>query len=70
MMQKPVRYYITESDDRPVVRTVSVAIRQEPELDQRPVDAPTGNAELQTRNSRRSRLRDRLKTARHLDDNS
>jgi hypothetical protein len=70
MMQKPVRYYITESDDRPVVRTVSVAIRQEPDVDQRPVDAPTGNAELQTRNSRRSRLRDRLKTARHLDDNS
>jgi hypothetical protein len=26
-MQTPVRFYITESDDRPVVRTIPVAVR-------------------------------------------
>ncbi len=33
MMQKPVRYYITESDDQPVVRSVPVATRNDREIE-------------------------------------
>ena len=29
-MQTPVRYYITRDDDRPVVRSIPVSMRQEP----------------------------------------
>jgi hypothetical protein len=29
-MQTPVRYYITRDDDRPVVRSIPVAMRPEP----------------------------------------
>ena len=32
-MHKPVRYYITESDDQPVVRSVQIATRIEPQIE-------------------------------------
>lgn len=28
-MQNPVRYYITQNDDQPVVRSIPVAVREE-----------------------------------------
>ncbi|HET8522691.1 MAG TPA: hypothetical protein VFL82_05620 [Thermomicrobiales bacterium] len=41
-MQTPVRYYITCDDDRPVVRTIPVAVRSNP----RPVEQPDAAATL------------------------
>jgi hypothetical protein len=66
-MQKPVRYYITEAEDRPVVRTVSVAVRQEPNGDQRVVETQVESQETHHVDSRRARLRERLKSARQHD---
>jgi hypothetical protein len=68
MMQKPVRYYITEAEDRPVVRTVSVAVRQEPNGEQRAAEVQVSNTENQHQTSKRSRLRERLKSTRQHDD--
>jgi hypothetical protein len=70
MMQKTVRYHITESDDRPVVRTVSVATRQEPAIEQRPATSPVVENHDHTLDSKRSRLRARLKTVRHHGTNA
>jgi G:T/U-mismatch repair DNA glycosylase len=66
-MQKPVRYYITEAEDRPVVRTVSVAVRQEPNGDQRVVETQVETNDTNQLDSRRARLRERLKSARQRD---
>jgi hypothetical protein len=44
-MQTPVRYYITQSDDHPVVRSVPVSVRAAATVD----DArPTPNSEPET----------------------
>jgi hypothetical protein len=43
-MHKPVRYHITESDDRPVVRSVPVAITRQPSDEAARRETETGNA--------------------------
>lgn len=69
-MNKSVRYYITESDDRPVVRTVSVAVRPEQQLEPQRSEPVVVEMNDRFHNSRRSRLRSRLKTARSHRHNS
>ncbi|MCC6944213.1 MAG: hypothetical protein IT335_06525 [Thermomicrobiales bacterium] len=67
-MHKSVRYYITESNDQPVVRSVQIAARQEP------VDVETqiqGQHPIPTvstpRRISRRRLTSRLKPGRSTD---
>jgi hypothetical protein len=44
-MQTPVRYYITRDDDRPVVRSIPVAMRPEPDkLEEQPAVETEENA--------------------------
>ena len=53
-MHKPVRYYITESNDQPVVRSVQVMARNEiPAEPPMPVESET-EAHIQSRLSRLS----------------
>lgn len=40
-METPVRYYITQDDDRPVVRTVPVTTRPLPVVAPRPTEQPS-----------------------------
>jgi hypothetical protein len=48
-MHKPVRYHITEGDDRPVVRAVPVAIVRQPPDEADRGETETGNAALDDR---------------------
>jgi hypothetical protein len=50
-MQTSVRYYITESDDRAVVRSVPVAKVQPVPVDEAPVNAPPRTEATETRDS-------------------
>ena len=43
-METPVRYYITQDDDRPVVRTVPVTTHPLPRAVQRPDEATVAEA--------------------------
>ncbi len=69
-MHKTVRYYITEADDRPVVRTVPVAFRHEPAVDQRFPDADHGQKGQVAETTRRSRLRSKLWATRSGDNSA
>ena len=56
-MHKPVRYYITESNDQPVVRSVQLATRIEPETETAVATAPEIGHEIKSRFTRRSLTR-------------
>jgi len=43
-VETPVRYYITQDDDRPVIRTVPVTTHPLPKAVQRPAEQPVAPA--------------------------
>ncbi|CAN5789690.1 hypothetical protein BH23CHL5_BH23CHL5_26500 [soil metagenome] len=71
-MQKDVRYYISESDDRAVIRTVPVVIGPPAPTATSHVDrgSDAQTVDNQTSQSRRERFKSRLAARRHLKSQS
>ena len=56
-MQRPVRYYITQSDDHAVVRSIPVAAPRPAPVDETPVSTAPQPAALETSRTDRGRTR-------------
>lgn len=67
-MPKNVRYYITETDDRPIVRSVPVRVRDEAESGARPEEQHVAPATVAPPQSTRLRLKSRLLPLLHHSD--
>ncbi|MEA2529907.1 MAG: hypothetical protein QOG89_1551 [Thermomicrobiales bacterium] len=69
-MQKPVRYYITQSDDRAVVRSVPVSVRPDAPPAGNPTIPAVESGSQQTRHAgpRRARVARLVRAASRRDD--
>jgi hypothetical protein len=67
-MQTPVRYYITQDDDRAVVRSIPVTLRASAEDEPQPVPvAPAGPLDSPVTPSDRRRVERLVRAARRQD---